>query len=64
METTQSINTANPGVLTALVSRRYGQMAITVAAWCALLARCEGSNASYETWKQVFANLHAAAPVG
>jgi len=59
-ETTQSTCTA--GVLADLVSRRYGQMAVTVAAWCALLAHCEGSDASYETWKQVFANLHEATP--
>jgi hypothetical protein len=63
-QTPRSVHTANPGMLTTLVSRRYGQMAVTVAAWCALLAHCEGSNASYETWKQVFANLHAATPVG
>ncbi|SFU22890.1 Transposase [Mesorhizobium sp. YR577] len=47
-------------VLSAMSKNQIG----SVRAWCALLARCEGSDASYETWKQVFARLHDATPPG
>ncbi len=53
-----------PSDLAELLSTRFDQAAVLVAAWCALLARCEGSDASYQSWKQVFARLHHATPSG
>ncbi|RJG40895.1 hypothetical protein [Mesorhizobium sp. DCY119] len=59
-----STRASDPAVLAMLLGKRFDQTAVLVAAWCALLARCEGSDASYETWKQVFARLHEATPTG
>jgi hypothetical protein len=60
----KAISAPDPATLAELLGTRFDQTAVLVAAWCALLARCEGSDASYETWKQVFARLHDATPPG
>jgi hypothetical protein len=45
-------NAPDPAALAGLLgTRQFDQAAVLVAAWCALLARCEGSDASYQTWK-------------
>jgi len=56
----KAISAPDPAILAELLATRFDQTAVLVAAWCALLARCEGSDASYETWKQVCARLHDA----
>lgn len=40
--------------LAALMSRRFGKMAPTVAAWCAMLAWSEGADACYRMWAEAF----------
>lgn len=46
--------------LAALVHRRFGETAPTVAAWCALLARSEGAEATYRMWTAVFKSVRPA----
>jgi hypothetical protein len=48
------------GALAALMSRRYGDMAPTVTAWCAMLAWSKGTEAGYRMWTEAFKTMHAA----
>lgn len=42
------------------MSRRFGEMAPTVTAWCAVVAWSEDTEASYRMWAETFKTLRAA----
>ncbi|GLS28311.1 hypothetical protein SAMN04488498_115122 [Mesorhizobium albiziae] len=51
---------AGAEVLAVLMRRRFGTKAPTVAAWCAMLAWSEGTDASYQTWTEAFKSVRTA----
>lgn len=51
---------AGAEALAALVSRRFGKTAPTVAAWCAMLAWSEGTDGSYRMWTEAFKRVRGA----
>jgi len=40
----------------------YGASAATAAAWCAVIARCDGRTADYDFWRAVFTKLREELP--
>ncbi|GLS32514.1 hypothetical protein SAMN04488498_12227 [Mesorhizobium albiziae] len=51
---------AGAEALAAVMNKRFGEMAPTVTAWCAMLAWSEGTDASYRMWTDVFKTVRAA----
>jgi hypothetical protein len=47
------------GALAAVMSRRFGEMAPTVTAWCAMLAWSEGTDSGYRMWTETFKTVRA-----